>query len=126
MAEKKEISMEVRLLLAFVLMGLVLVGTQLFYKPPPPPPADKAAASKSSEPVKTPEEVQSEKPAPAVAAVVPGEIQAEKEETFEVETDLYRVTFSNHGAVVRSWILKAHKDNKGKPLDLVNQPALKK
>ena len=35
--EKKEMTMEARLLLAFVLMGLVLFGTQYFYKPPPAP-----------------------------------------------------------------------------------------
>ncbi len=30
--------MEARLLLAFLLMGLVLFGTQYLYKPAPPPP----------------------------------------------------------------------------------------
>jgi len=34
----KELSMEQRLLLAFVLMGLVLFLTPYFYKAPPPPP----------------------------------------------------------------------------------------
>ena len=36
-------TMETRLLLAFLLMGLVLFGTQYFYKPPPQP-AKKPAA----------------------------------------------------------------------------------
>ena len=35
---KKELTMEQRLLLAFVLMGLVLFLTPYFYKAPPPPP----------------------------------------------------------------------------------------
>ena len=35
---KKDLSMEQRLLLAFVLMGLVLFLTPYFYKAPPPPP----------------------------------------------------------------------------------------
>ena len=47
--------------------------------------------------------------------VVPGQIQADKEESIEVDTDHYHVTFSNRGAVVRSWILKGYKDTKGKP-----------
>ena len=36
--------MEARLLLAFVLMGLVLFGTQYFYKPPPQPNKPAAAS----------------------------------------------------------------------------------
>ena len=40
---KKELSMEQRLLLAFVLMGLVLFLTPYFYKAPPPPPKTSSA-----------------------------------------------------------------------------------
>ncbi len=57
---------------------------------------------------------------------MPGQIHADTEETFTVETDWYRVVFSNRGAVVQSWILKAYKDHKGEPLDLVNQKAVGK
>ena len=39
---------------------------------------------------------------------------------FVIETDLYRVTFSNQGANVRSWLLKKYKGNDNKPLELVN------
>jgi len=119
--------MEARLLLAFVLMGLVLFGTQYFYKPPPQPP-QQTPATKAVQPAK---------PAPAAPAPIaaqaapipkemPGEVKADKEETITVESDLYRVVFSNRGAVVRNWILKAYKDHNGKPLDLVNQKALAK
>ena len=34
--------------------------------------------------------------------------------------ELYRITFSNRGGEVRSWILKNYKDNAGQPLDLVH------
>src|SRR5262249_26741279 len=44
---------------------------------------------------------------------------AQKEELFTIETSVYKVTFSNKGAVVRSWLLKKYFTN-GKPLDLVN------
>ena len=37
-----------------------------------------------------------------------------------IETDLYRVTFSNQGANVRSWLLKKYKGNDNKPLELMN------
>ena len=125
MEEKKEISMETRLLLAFLLMGLVLFGTQYFYKPPAPAPA--ASTTKTTEPAKT---VDAPKPIAAAEPVehlpMPGQVQAAGEETVTVDTDLYHVVFSNRGAVVKSWILKAYKDHKEQPLDLVNQAALGK
>ena len=40
-----------------------------------------------------------------------------------VENSLYRVVFSNRGAVVKSWTLKRYKDGQGRLLELVNQPA---
>ena len=43
-----------------------------------------------------------------------------------VENELYRITFSNRGAQVTSWILKKWKDDDGKPLDMVNQTAATK
>src|ERR1700722_9100211 len=119
---KKEMSMEVRLLLAFLLMGLVIFGTQYFYKPPPQPIPVPVAAKKDAAPDQS-------NPAPAAAqaaapaAVMPGQIQSDKEETVTIDTDLYHVTFSNRGAVVRSWMLKTYKDRQGKPLELVTQKA---
>ena len=43
-----------------------------------------------------------------------------------VENDLYRITFTNHGAQVKSWILKKYDDENKKPLDLVNHTAAEK
>jgi YidC/Oxa1 family membrane protein insertase len=124
--EKKEMSMEIRLLIAFVLMGLVLFVTPYIYKPPPAPvpaastdkPVDDKAKADPVKPV-------TQKPAEP-AAPVPGQIQAEKEETTTIETNVYRVVFSNRGAVVRSWILKAYKDRGNQPLELVNPKGLAK
>ena len=42
-----------------------------------------------------------------------------------VENDLYRITFSNRGAQVTSWVLKQFKDVDGHPLDLVHPQAAK-
>jgi len=124
--QKKEMTMETRLLLAFLLMGLVLFGTQYFYKPPPQP-AKPAAAVQTAETPKAAERPQAAEtaaaPAPEHAVRMPGQIQADKEETTTLDTDLYQVVFSNRGAVIKSWILKAYKDHTGKPLDLVNQAA---
>ncbi|MCS6954214.1 MAG: membrane protein insertase YidC [Bryobacterales bacterium] len=112
-----EISMERRLLLAFLLMGLVLFLTPYFYPPASPParppvaPAKPAAAAR---PAAAPE-----------ARPAPGQVVADREEAFAIETPLSRVVFSNRGAVVRSWVLKRYKDNDGKLLELVHPGAAK-
>jgi YidC/Oxa1 family membrane protein insertase len=67
---------------------------------------------------------------PAVAARNPAApvapvVQAGAETTTVVENDLYRITFSNRGAQVTSWILKQFKDDQGKPLELVHSQAAK-
>ena len=126
--EKKELSMEMRLLLAFVLMGLVLFVTPYIYKQPPAPaakpnpPATQTAQPAAVEPAKT----EAPAPAPAAAAEIPGQIQAAEQQDFTIDTDLYQVAFSNRGAVARSWVLKNYKDNQRKPVDLVNSRALPK
>jgi YidC/Oxa1 family membrane protein insertase len=50
-------------------------------------------------------------------------IQAPAEATTVVENELYKITFSNRGAQVISWILKKQPGANGKPLDLVLQQA---
>jgi len=128
---KKELSMEARLLIAFVLMGLVLFLTPYIYKPAtaPAPGANKAATSKTTD-VKeaaTPPPAEVPPPPPlAAAAEIPGQIHADQEEAVTVDTDLYHVVFSNKGAVVKNWVLKDFKDHEGKSLDLVNPAALAK
>ncbi len=52
--------------------------------------------------------------------------QATSESETVVENDLYRITFTNRGAQVKSWILKKYHDDKGQPLDLVNNLAAEK
>ena len=134
MAEKKELTMEIRLLLAFVLMGLVLYITPYFYKQPAAPPAaSKSGAAQTQTPAppqpETAANASAATPAPvsaAAAAEIPGQVQADKEETFTIETDYYRVEFSNRGAVVLSWVLKNFLDRERRPLDLVNTRALPK
>ncbi|MFZ0803078.1 MAG: membrane protein insertase YidC, partial [Terriglobales bacterium] len=49
--------------------------------------------------------------------------QASTESEITIENDLYRVTFTNRGGQVKSWILKKFKDDKGAPLELVNKAA---
>jgi YidC/Oxa1 family membrane protein insertase len=111
--------MEKNLLLAFILMGVVIFGSQYFMpKQPAPSPQKKQEAPKAAAPA-TPA------PAAATAAATPAAgapqaVVAAKEEVYRIETDLYRVEFSNKGGVVTSWVLKNFKDSLGKPLQLVH------
>jgi YidC/Oxa1 family membrane protein insertase len=59
---------------------------------------------------------------PASASTVPT-VQASTEATTVVENELYRITFTNHGGQVTSWILKQYKDSDGKPLNIVHTQA---
>jgi YidC/Oxa1 family membrane protein insertase len=118
--EKKELSMETRLLIAFILMGAILFLTPYFYKPPVPP------AQKSAPAAKAPPAAQPAATAPAASPELQpplppvGQFGAEKEATVVIDNHLYRVVFSNRGAVVRSWVLKKYRDGAGKELDLVD------
>jgi YidC/Oxa1 family membrane protein insertase len=132
--EKKprEIPNELRMVLAFVLMGLILVATPYVYKRLGIIPAQQAAPLKSA--VQTPkaatqgappESAQSESPAAASAALassapVAGVKAGVSESEWTLDTGVYRVTFSSRGAVVKSWTLRNYKDAFGKPLELVN------
>lgn len=125
--------MELRLLVAFILMGVVLFVTPYFYKSAAPP-AKKAvpAATKTDRPVpaaQPPAAAQPAEPAatPAAkpkktAAGVPA-VAAQKEDTYTIDTDLFDVVFSNRGGVVKSWRLKKFKAPGGAPLELVNTAA---
>ncbi|MBI3209136.1 MAG: membrane protein insertase YidC [Candidatus Solibacter usitatus] len=135
----RELSMEMRLLLAFVLMGLVLFVTPYFMKTVNPPPAKPPAAAqvpkteekKTDEPpaVKKAEAKKSEakKSEDKKPAAVPQQVTAQQQDdAIVVETDLYRVRFSNRGGVVRDWTLKKFLDNNQKPVQIVNGMASSK
>src|ERR1044071_5371810 len=54
------------------------------------------------------------------AAPAPGATPQQSLPTLVIDTDLFRVTLSNQGANVRSWLLKKYKGNDNKPLELLN------
>ena len=129
-APKKELTMEIRLLIAFLLMGLVLFVTPYIYKAPPPPKPVQPAkqAEKAAAPVKAAEVA---KPAATTAAAAPtlpapGQIAATSEQLLTIDTQIYHIVLSNHGAAAQSWVLKKYKDHNGKPLDLVNPSSFTK
>jgi len=121
-----------------IVLGAMLLFMFLFQqyasknapKQPPQP-----AAQQTSQPAAAPAS------APSTGAVAPGAHpsavahgaaptaasapvkQAAAETETVIENDLYRVTFTNRGAQVKSWLLKKQKDDKGNDLDLVNARA---
>ncbi len=110
--------MEKNLLIAFALMGVVIFGTQ-YLMPQPEPAAVKKEEKKADAPTAPAAAAAQIAASPAGTPVAA--VSASKEEVFRIETDLYRVEFSNKGAVATSWILKKFKDSGGKPLQLVHQ-----
>src|SRR5579863_9342399 len=134
---KKDLSMEARLLIALLLMGVVLLVSQYFIKPPAvaTKPGSENSAQNAATPGQTvgaqpptgqtpsPQSPSAPIPAPK-ASDIGAPVQGYTEQLLEVDTELFHVVFSNRGAVARSWILKDYKDHAGKPLELVNQRAL--
>lgn len=137
--QKKGLGPEMRILVASLLSMLVIIAWAKFFAPKPAPqtqqqqtqnaPAENATASQNNStaptggnataPATTAPANTTMKPAAAVAANAKSDSE---ERTNVVETDLYRVEFSNRGGVVKSWKLKKYKDD-GKPqqtLDLVH------
>ena len=104
---------DTRSLLFFTLLALGALLAFQYFRPPTPPQTEPAAQSGSQA-----------ASAPAASAVATqASVQAAAETTTVVENDLYRITFTNRGAQVKSWILKRYKDSQGHPLDLVNRAA---
>jgi len=140
---QNEPGMDRNLLFVFLLMAVVIFGSQLlFRKNAPQPPS---AAHPSQQPIQsgaasTP--ASSAAAAPSLAASSPGRKtaagkkpapvpqvetrQASSESQIVVENDLYKITFTNRGAQAKSWVLKKFADDQGKPLDLVNSAAAAK
>ena len=134
MNQPKELSNEVRVLLAFVLSMLVMGVWSYFFAPktPPTPPQQEqpavtqpAAATPGTAATLSkaaPRKQASASPAEQAKAVPPPVAKAAAEEkTFVVENGVYRVAFSNRGGVVRSWQLLKYMDDHKPPrkLDVV-------
>ena len=108
------------MLMAFL---LVMLFSQLMFKnqqpPSSQPPAQPAIQNQSQNGTATAPADAKRTPPPSGAAIK----QASAETETVVENDLYKITFSNRGALAKSWILKKYKDDKGNPLELVNHAA---
>jgi YidC/Oxa1 family membrane protein insertase len=118
---QQEPGAEKRLLLVFLLTFIGIAVMQ--YLMPKPP------ASTQPKPAQQAQQEQQQSPAPAPPVVVKPPVgstqaaptrQGASEVTTTVENNLYRIAFSNKGGLVRSWVLKQYKNDKGQPLDIVN------
>lgn len=111
------------ILLAFI---LVVALSQFIFKTPPPssqqptPPAGQSQPQPQPQPSATPQASTPKNNAPVVPVATK---QAQSEAATVIENDLYKITFSNRGAQVKSWVLKKYKDDKGNQLELVNAAA---
>jgi len=131
---KDKFTPELRILVASLLSMVVILLWAKFFGPKPPgaqpqqtPAAQTAPAAPGnsagpSATTKIPATPSTLSAASAPAAVPMAESQ---ERTIVVENSLYRVEFSNRGAVVKSWQLKNYKDDSKpqKTLDLVHPQA---
>ena len=126
--------MDRNLLLVFLLLAVVIFASQFLmrrYAPQQPP-----SNAHPKEPIQpaTPSTSPSARASAGEAAALPTKAaaptearkQAQSESEIVVENALYRVTFTNRGALVKSWVLKKFSDDQGRPLDLVHSSAAAK
>ena len=124
------------LLVFTVVFVAILLGMQ-FFKPKHPvtlPPAHSTAAkTNASQPTgaagdagnNTANAAANPASEQTTGASTP-KVAAAAQSTTVVENELYRITFSNRGGEVTSWILKKYTNYDGKPLDLVHAAAAEK
>jgi len=132
--------MERRLLLVFALSFLVILLFQPFLKkfgpqPPTNPQSSQAQPVTNPQPPSSPGAAVAGNAAPGASnpsapvnqtAPVQANKQASTESETIIENGLYRIVFTNRGGRVKSWVLKKWDDDKGRPLELVNQAAAEK
>jgi YidC/Oxa1 family membrane protein insertase len=121
--------------IVFLLISLaVIVGYDYLLKefgllpPPPEQQAEPTPSQKDLAPSAEPAPVVKEEPVQATRrggadSRPESSQQASAEQTFQVETDLYRARLSNRGGVIKSWELKRYTvgDDKEQPVQLVYQ-----
>jgi YidC/Oxa1 family membrane protein insertase len=125
---QQEPGAERRLLLVFVLTFVVLIIFQPLLKKYMP---QQPAPQPQNQPVPAQTAAAAYAPAPSLATAVtpPNAVsrQASAETEIVIENDLYRITFTNRGAQVKSWILKKFdNDAQNGLLNLVNPAAAQK
>ena len=123
----KEISIELRLVAAFALSFVILLGSRYVLTKYAPPPQSKPPVKQATAPASAPGDASSAPSSPADTASAPPPAEGTKvgsaDQQITVESENYRVVFSTKGAVVKNWFLKGYLDEKKNALDLVDQVA---
>jgi YidC/Oxa1 family membrane protein insertase len=116
-----------------VVFVLMVVAFQVFApkKTAPPASQQKTPPAQTNSTSPSPAAAKDSGSAPAapanVTSTATNAVQASGESEAVVENELYRITFTNRGGAVKSWLLKKYKDDsQKKPLDLVNHDAAEK
>jgi YidC/Oxa1 family membrane protein insertase len=113
-----------RMILALALsFGVLILWRVFLVKEPPPPPKPATPTQAAAPSASQPQPTAPAKHPPHVALPVQRGTSAQD---ITVEGDVYRVTFSTQGAVVKSWVLPKYKDEKGNLLDVVDRAACEK
>ena len=121
------------MLMVFAVTFALIIISQIFlFKKNPAAPAKTAPAqatqaspaSSASASAPAPAQISSQESATATKAAVASKAAGSEVDTV-IENPLYKITFTNRGAQVKSWLLKKYKDEDGHPLDLVNKNAAK-
>lgn len=115
-------------MLVFLVTFVILILFQPLMKkfgpqtPAQPPQQQQAQQQPAAAPPAQPATTQPAKPAtPATGTAAAKQAAAETETV--IESEFYKITFTNRGGQVKSWILKKYSDDKGNPLDIVHQSA---
>ena len=108
-----------------IVMIAVIFGLQYWRMQHNPATAspDHPAVTAPSSPSPSPSNPVAAQTASAPTPVTVPTVQAAAATSTVVENELYRITFSNRGGQVSSWILKKFTDNEGHPLDIVHTGA---
>ena len=125
--------MLIALLGVFLVLGLL----QFLLPKPPQPPQNQQQQQTQQQPVQPTSTPTPAAPTPAdkVASRIPAATpkipvkKTDKEAESVLDNGIYRITFTNRGAAIKSWMLTEknpdgsykYTDNSGKPFDLINQ-----
>jgi YidC/Oxa1 family membrane protein insertase len=129
--QKDKFTPELRILVASLLSFGVIILWAKYFGPKPPiqtPQANRPAVSAPATPGPAASQAANPAQAPAAISAAAANVAVKsdsQERSIVVENSLYRVEFSNQGAVVKSWQLKNYKDD-AKPqrvLDVVHPAA---
>ena len=119
---------DMRGMMAVMLLVLIVVFGFDYFRPkqsPTPPPAAQSQSQPPNQPQPSTPAAAAALPETAsapVSAVSPS-VSAPAETLTTIESEQYKIVFTNRGAQVKSWILKRYFDTAGKPLDMVQPQA---